>query len=134
MITRRMDTPTWAATTWMGIGALGLAACAGGTVPTRQRTDAVAAVRSARELGASNTPEASLHLALADEQIEQAEALIRSGQMESAERLLLRARADAELAMALRREAESQSRASESHERVEDQRDTTMGPVAREGT
>ncbi len=104
------------------------AGCGGAGLPVHAQTDAVAAIRSARELGAESTPQASYHLALADEGMVTADAAIRSGQMDTARRLLERAKADAELAMALRREAEVRARAEETHEHIEEQRETTLRP------
>jgi len=109
-------------------------ACAATVTPVRARTDAAAAVRAARELGAGDTPQAALHMALAEEGVAEGEALIRDGQMESAERALLRAHADAELAMALRREAMAQTQAAESHDHVEEQRESAIGPDAKEAS
>jgi hypothetical protein len=55
-------------------------------------------------LGAANQPKAQLHLQLAREQIGMANASIRDGDNEKADRMLVRAKADAELAIALTRE------------------------------
>ncbi len=109
-------------------------ACAAGAAPARARTDAAAAVRAAHELGVGDTPEAALHMAFAEEAVAEGESLIRSGQMESAERALLRAHADAELAMALRREAMALAEAAQSHSHVEEQRESTIGPDAKEAS
>jgi hypothetical protein len=72
--------------------------------PTQQLADTQAAERSAAELGAASQPKAQLHLQLAREQITAANAAIRDGDNERADRLLSRARSDAELAIALTRE------------------------------
>jgi hypothetical protein len=79
--------------------------CAGSFPPPTQRmADAVAAERSARELGAENNPSAKLEVKLANEQIAQAKTLMASGDNHRADMVLMRARADAELALALARE------------------------------
>ena len=62
-----------------------------------------AAIRSAEDLGAANVPQASLHLQLAKEELEAANALNKQGDTDEAKSLLLRAEADAELAVALSR-------------------------------
>jgi hypothetical protein len=100
--------------------------CGGAGLPAQERTDAVAAVRSARELGAESTPQASYHLALADGEMTEADTLIQHGRMEAAQRMLERAKADAELAMALQREADVRAHALETHEHIEDQRDSQL--------
>jgi hypothetical protein len=72
--------------------------------PSQHLADAQSAERSAAELGAANQPKAQLHLQLAHEQIGMANAAIRDGDNEKADRMLIRARSDAELAIALTRE------------------------------
>jgi len=67
-------------------------------------SDAEAASRSAREVGADSQPAAKLQVKLADEQIAEAKTLIANGDNDRASYVLLRARADAELALALARE------------------------------
>ncbi len=108
------------------IAGLASGGCGGAALPASQRTDAVTAVRSAREVGAEGTPSASYHLALADDEVGEAEQLITQGRMEAAQRVLERAKADAELAMALQREAQVRAHAVETHEHIEDQRDSQL--------
>lgn len=86
------------------IGATVAACGATFPVPTQRMADAESAERSARELGASNQPEAQLHLRLAQEQIAKAKTSVKEGENKEADLLLVRARADAELALALARE------------------------------
>ncbi len=79
--------------------------CAGSyPAPTQHLADAQSAERSAAELGAASQPRAQLHLQLAREQIGMANASIRDGDNEKADRMLVRAKSDAELAIALTRE------------------------------
>lgn len=80
---------------------LGASGCAS-TRPLHTETS-TAAIRSAEELGASEVPQASLHLQLAKEELEAATALNAKGDKAEAASLLLRAEADAELAVALSR-------------------------------
>lgn len=77
-----------------------------------------AAIRSAEELGAPDTPQASLHLVLAREEMQAAENLHGKGRVEEANSLLLRAEADAELAIALARVETEKSEAKAAMDRV----------------
>lgn len=82
-----------------------LSACGGSLPePTQKMSDAQAAERSARELGANEVPSAQLSLKLAQEQIAHARKAIADGDNERAGALLVRAKADAELAIASARE------------------------------
>jgi hypothetical protein len=91
------------------LAAAPLAVACGSSIPEPKQpmADAVAATRSAREVGADSQPAAKLHVKLADEQIAKAQKEIKEiadGENQRATYLLLRARADAELALALARE------------------------------
>ena len=94
--------------------------CAGAPAPTEQIATSLAAIRGAKEAGASEVPQASLHVKLAEEQIEKAQALVAEEEHERAASLALRAAEDAELAIALaradatRRELEQFARQNES--------------------
>lgn len=106
------------ATAWMF--ALG---CAGTSPPpTQQLADVQSANRSATELGAQSTPEAKLHLKLAEEQLQQANVAIKDEDNARAESLLTRAKADAELAIALTRERKATADADMAIERAKAQR------------
>ena len=72
-------------------------------MPAHPTAEIQAATRSADELGAQRNPQAQLHLKLADEQLEQAEAAAANNDRARTEGLLHRAQADAELALALTR-------------------------------
>jgi hypothetical protein len=123
-VIRTLSLPTLACALYLTQG------CGGAGPPTQSQSDAVAAVRSARELGAESTPQASYHLALADDQMTQAEALIAQGRHEQAQLVLERAKVDAELAIALRREDAVRAHADERHEHIDTLRDSqTVGPV-----
>jgi hypothetical protein len=92
---------------------LGLGCGASFPVPTQDLSEAVSAERGAVELGAPNHPEAQLHLALAREQIAQANIAIKDGDNGRADTLLRRARADAELAIALTRDQKAKTGAKD---------------------
>jgi pyridoxal biosynthesis lyase PdxS len=83
-----------------------LAACASGPQPTEHLAASMAAVRGAETAGAGNVPQAELHLKLAQEQIQNAQQMIRDGDNERADAMTIRAYNDAELAIALAREAQ----------------------------
>jgi hypothetical protein len=78
-------------------------ACAGAPAPTEQIATSLAAVRGAQEAGAAAVPQAALHVKLAEEQLEKAQALMAEDENERAASLALRAQEDAELAIALAR-------------------------------
>lgn len=108
-------------TTWIGtmVGAVcAMAGCGGMAPPTHAQTDAVAAVRSAEAIGATDTPVASYQLELARGELDQAQTLMNGGHNEQARDVLDRAKADAELATALRREAIARVAATESRQHV----------------
>lgn len=91
---------------------LGAAACASAPVPAERLASAEAAQRSAVEVGAEKTPQAALHLKMANDQIAEARALIKDGNNERAAMVLARAQSDAELSLALAREADARAKAT----------------------
>lgn len=88
--------------------ALVAAGCAHHPAPTDQVAKSLAAVRGAEEAGASDVPEAALHVKLAQEQLELARNLMGDEENQRAEDKALRANQDAELAVALARLSTSQ--------------------------
>jgi hypothetical protein len=99
------------------------AGCGGAAPPIQAKTDTVAAIRSAREVGAEQQPRAAYHLELAQEQLSRADALIERGRMPDAERMLRRAQADADLAIALTREAAVHAQAEDVRQRIREMRE-----------
>ena len=95
--------------TWLTSACLLCAGCASYPAPTERMTTSQSAVRAAQEVGAQNNPQAALHLKLAQEQVEQARALMNDGENKRAEFVLLRAESDAELAVALARESSARA-------------------------
>ncbi len=88
------------------LGALGvLAGCASAPISNERLSATEAPMRAAEEMGAAKVPEAALELKLAHEQTEQAKQMMKNGEKDKADMLLLRAQADAELALALAKEA-----------------------------
>ena len=98
----------------VALTAVATAACGGSyPVPTQRMADAQAAHRSAQELGADSSPDAALHLKLAEEQIGKATAAMKDDDNRRADFLLVRAKADAELALAIAREQKAKKEAQE---------------------
>jgi hypothetical protein len=114
----------------LGLLLLATAACGGYPPPNDRLTASVAAARSAREVGAGTTSDAvhgdlvrvaaqaSLHLKLADEEITKAKALMKDGDNERAEYVLIRAKADAELALSLAKEVSAKSEAQAAEDQI----------------
>jgi hypothetical protein len=97
----------------VGLVAACAVACASRPMPTAQVSSSEAAVRSAHEVGADQSPEAALHLKIAKDQLARARALINDGEYEKAEWLLVRAESDAEVAMAIARETKAKQAADQ---------------------
>lgn len=97
------------ATLGAGLIGLALAGCGGSALPPAQVTETQSAISAAEAVGAVNNPQAALHLKLANDQLQQAETLVKEGDDEEARLFLERAHADAVLAQTLtRREQEVQ--------------------------
>ena len=83
------------------------------------RTEAsTSGIRAAEEVGATKVPQASLHLQLAKEELENAKALAAHDQKERAVSMLSRAEVDAELAVALSRKDAEKAEARSAVDRV----------------
>jgi len=94
------------------LASFSVAAC-GASVPAPREREAVAAatVRQARQAGAQESQEGVLKVQLAEEQLENARALMRRGEHAAAARVLVRGEADAELALAIARENKARAAA-----------------------
>ena len=99
-----------AATTAMAVG------CAS-TPPLRTEASS-SGIRAAEEVCAAKVPQASLHLQLAKEELENAKALAAKDEKQRAVSMLSRAEADAELAVALSREDAEKAEARAAVDRV----------------
>jgi hypothetical protein len=95
-------------------------ACGGTQLSTSGVGDVQAAMRAAEEVGAKDQPKASLHLQLAQDEVNEAQRLADEGDEENAALLLYRARVDAELALQLARTDQEQQKARQAWERVKD--------------
>ena len=101
------------------LAVLSLAGCGASAPPTHQLTESKAAVRAAEEVGAEKAPQAALHLKLARDQVDQAEALIREEENDEASLVLKRAEADAELAIALAKAQQERDAADETMNKIQ---------------
>jgi Zn-dependent M28 family amino/carboxypeptidase len=107
----------------LAAGAVALtAACAGAPKPEAQMASSEGAIRGASE-AAQNVPQATLYIKLAQEQRQQALALIKDGDNGRAHYLLARSEADAELALALAKQARAQQEAQRADQRVQELQD-----------
>ena len=100
-------------------GSFASAACGGGDVPAQRLADSEATLRAARQANAEKLPSASLHVQLADENMQKAQKLMKSGDNHQADRYLRRAKADAELALALAESESSAVTAAEAQKKVQ---------------
>jgi hypothetical protein len=89
-----------------------LTCCAGAPMPAERLASAESAARGATEVGAEGTPQASLHLKMARDQIAQAKSMMSKGDNEAAAMVLTRAEADAELSLALAKETAARAEAN----------------------
>ena len=97
----------------VGTTALG---CASSTGLHTEKT--TSGIRAAEEVGAAKVPQASLHLQLAKEELENARILGKQNEKERAVSMLWRAESDAELAVALSREDAEKAEALGAIDRV----------------
>ena len=105
-------------TGFVALTAASIMACGASAVPTSKLSSSRASVRAAEEVGARQTPQAALHLKLAQDQIERARRLMREGKNDAAALTLDQAQADAEIAIALAHEARARREAQEAKDRV----------------
>ncbi|MEO7095594.1 MAG: DUF4398 domain-containing protein, partial [Polyangiales bacterium] len=93
-------------------------ACGSYPKPDARVSSSEGSIRGAQEAGAQGTPQANLHLKLAQEERTKAMQLLNDGENEQAEYMLMRAEADAELANALARETAAKADAAKTAEMV----------------
>ena len=86
------------------VAVVAIATAAGCATAPLRTEGTTSGIRAAEEVGAAKVPQASLHLQLANEELEHAKQLAKKGEGEQARSMLLRAEADAELAVLLSRE------------------------------
>jgi hypothetical protein len=79
------------------------AGCGSSAFPLDKLTDAKATVRAAQEAGAQNTPQAELHLKMANDELASSQKALDDKDNDRARLLLNQAQADADLSLALAR-------------------------------
>ena len=99
---------------------LAFAGCATSMPLSDQMTAPSSAISAAREAGAAEIPQASLHLKMAEDQVAQAKSLMEDNESERADRVLQRAYVDARLALELARLETTRSKANGAIKRVQD--------------
>lgn len=102
-------------------GILGLCAvaCGSSSVPLDKLTDAKATVRAAQEAGAQNTPQAALHLKMANDELAQSQKAMDDKDNDRARLLLNQAQSDADLSLALARGTEEKQQAQEAQAKID---------------
>jgi hypothetical protein len=103
-----------------GMLALLVAACGSAAVPLDKLTDAKSTVRAAQEAGAQNTPQAELHLKMANDELAGAQKSLNDKDNDHARLLLNQAQADADLSLALARGSANQQAAQAAQAKVVD--------------
>jgi hypothetical protein len=83
-----------------------------------QAAESDGAIRAAKEMGASEIPQAALHLKLAQENLDRGKELMADDEHADARRALERAELDAELAMAIVREHQAQEQLDRSQDEL----------------
>lgn len=102
------------------------------TLPPERIAEPRASIRAATELGAQNNPQAALHLKLAQDQVAQADKLLKDGDKDKAGWMLMRADADAELALAITKDEKLKGEVVEAQKRIQDLKQKTQTNLARE--
>jgi len=99
--------------------ALVLVGCGGSAVPLDRLTDAKATVRAAQEAGAEGTPQAALHLKMANDELASAQKAMDDNDGERAQLLLNQAQADADLSLSLARGTTEKQQAQDAQAKID---------------
>ncbi|MEO7037872.1 MAG: DUF4398 domain-containing protein [Polyangiaceae bacterium] len=103
-----------------GLVGLFVAGCGSSAVPLDKLTDAKATVRAAQEAGAQSTPQAALHLKMANDELASAQKAMDDEKDNDRARLLLnQAQADADLSLALARGSAEKKQAQEAQAKID---------------
>jgi hypothetical protein len=108
------------------LGALSTS-CASTPPPHEKAASSEAAVRTAEEVGARDVPQAGQYLDLAQKELDQGKALMRSGNNHDASLMFQKAQADAELALGLARENRTRVAAEQTKARAQALRQSIPG-------
>jgi len=101
------------------IVALFAVACGSAAVPLDRLTDAKATVRAAQEAGAQSTPQAALHLKMANDELASAQKAMDDNDNDRARLLLNQAQSDADLSLALARGTTEKQNAQEAQAKID---------------
>jgi hypothetical protein len=96
-----------------------IAGCGGSAVPLDKLTDAKATVRAAQEAGAQSTPQAALHLKMANDELASAQKAMDDNDGDRARVLLNQAQSDADLSLALARGTSEKQQAQEAQAKID---------------
>ena len=88
-------------------------------MPLERLTDARATVRAAQEAGAASTPQAALHLKMANDELASAQKAIDDNDNDRARLLLNQAQSDADLSLALARGTTEKQHAQEAQAKID---------------
>lgn len=102
-----------------GLVALFTIGCGSSAVPLDRLTDAKATVRAAQEAGAQSTPQAALHLKMANDELASAQKAIDDNDGDRARLLLNQAQADADLSLALARGTTEKQQAQQAQAKID---------------
>ena len=100
--------------------AASLAACGGAQLNQTKLTEVQASMRAAEEVGATEQPQAALHLQLARDELAKAQRLADDGDEDNAAQHLERARVDSELAMQMARTEQEQKKAQAAWAKIQE--------------
>ena len=102
-----------------GLVALFSVGCGSSAIPVERLTDAKATARAAQEAGAQSTPQAALHLKMANDELASAQKAIDDNDNYRAQLLLNQAQADADLSLALARGTTEKQQAQEAQAKID---------------
>lgn len=102
-----------------GFVALAAVGCGSSAVPLDRLTDAKATVRAAQEAGAQNTPQAALHLKMANDELTSAQKALDGNDNDRARLLLNQAQSDADLSLALARGTTEKQQAQQAQAKID---------------
>jgi len=102
--------------TLLALFALG---CGSSAVPLDKLTDAKATVRAAQEAGAQSTPQAALHLKMANDELASTQKAMEDKDNDRARLLLNQAQSDADLALALARGTQEKQSAQDAQAKID---------------
>lgn len=93
--------------------------CGSAALPMDKLTDAKSTVRAAQEAGAQNSPQAALHLKMANDELASAQKAVDDGDADRARLLIGQAQADADLSLTLARGSEATQAAQAAQAKID---------------